>query len=91
MTDNYNTEYTEHLYIDLAKDTYRSINFKDEFPQMTLWLERKEKIHHHDKYIQWRLNGCPAPPVIADLPPSILYECTLKITKHPSLKLVHLS
>lgn len=42
-TDNYNTEYTERLHIDLAKDAYRSINFKDEFPQMTLWLERKEK------------------------------------------------
>ncbi|KAF7348085.1 hypothetical protein MSAN_01761100 [Mycena sanguinolenta] len=42
-TDNYNTEYTERLHIDLAKDAYRSTNFKDEFPQMTLWLERKEK------------------------------------------------
>ncbi|KAF7349526.1 hypothetical protein MSAN_01743000 [Mycena sanguinolenta] len=43
-TDNYNTEYTERLHIDLAKEAYRSTNFKDEFPQMTLWLERKEKI-----------------------------------------------
>ncbi|KAJ7488720.1 hypothetical protein B0H11DRAFT_1694980, partial [Mycena galericulata] len=54
-TDNYNTEYTERLHIDLAKDAYRSTNFKDEFPQMTLWLERKEKIYRHEKYIQWRL------------------------------------
>ncbi|KAJ7833407.1 hypothetical protein B0H13DRAFT_2370459 [Mycena leptocephala] len=57
-TDNYNTEYTERLHIDLAKDAYRSTNFKDEFPQMTLWLERKEKIFRHEKYIQWRLDGC---------------------------------
>ncbi|KAJ7847346.1 hypothetical protein B0H14DRAFT_3676386 [Mycena olivaceomarginata] len=42
-TDNYNTEYTERLHIDLAKEAYRSTNFKDEFPQMTLWLERKEE------------------------------------------------
>jgi hypothetical protein len=42
-TDNYNTEYTEQLHIDLAKEAYRSTNFKDELPQMTLWLERKEK------------------------------------------------
>ncbi|KAF7324033.1 hypothetical protein MKEN_00625400 [Mycena kentingensis (nom. inval.)] len=42
-TDNSNTEYTERLHIDLAKDAFRSTNFKDEFPQMTLWLERKEK------------------------------------------------
>ncbi|KAJ7495682.1 hypothetical protein B0H11DRAFT_2155917 [Mycena galericulata] len=38
-TDNYNTEYTERLHIDLAKDAYRSTNFKDEFPQMTLRLK----------------------------------------------------
>ncbi|KAJ6548331.1 hypothetical protein B0H10DRAFT_1969194 [Mycena sp. CBHHK59/15] len=49
------TEYTEHLHIDLAKDAFRSTNFKDEFPQMTLWLERKEKIFRHEEYIQWRL------------------------------------
>ena len=38
-TDNYNMEYTECLHIDLAKDAYNSTNFKDEFTQMTLWLE----------------------------------------------------
>ncbi|KAF7292189.1 hypothetical protein MIND_01246200 [Mycena indigotica] len=29
-TDNTNTEYTERLHIDLAKDAFRSTNFKDE-------------------------------------------------------------
>ncbi|KAJ6493865.1 hypothetical protein DFH09DRAFT_1337854 [Mycena vulgaris] len=43
-SENYNTKYTECLHIDLAKDAYRSTNHKDEFPQMTLWLEWKEKI-----------------------------------------------
>ncbi|KAJ7814888.1 hypothetical protein B0H14DRAFT_3090055 [Mycena olivaceomarginata] len=90
-TDNYNTEYTEHLHIDLAKDAYRSANFKDEFPQMTLWLERKEKIFRHEKYIQWRLDGCPAPPTIKPLPPEIVYERRLKMTKHPTLKAVKIS
>ncbi|KAH9012888.1 hypothetical protein EDB84DRAFT_1641674 [Lactarius hengduanensis] len=60
-TDNFNTEYTERLHIDLAKDAYAATNHKDEFPQMALWLERKEKIARHTKYIQWRLDGCPAP------------------------------
>ncbi|KAJ7133963.1 hypothetical protein C8R43DRAFT_1132985 [Mycena crocata] len=87
-TDNYNTEYTERLHIDLAKDAYRSTNFKDEFPQMTLWLERKEKIYRHEKYIQWRLDGCPTPPIVAQLPPGIVYERQLKMTKHPTLKSV---
>ncbi|KAJ6558401.1 hypothetical protein B0H19DRAFT_1261922 [Mycena capillaripes] len=90
-TDNYNTEYTERLHIDLAKDAYRATNFKDEFPQMTLWLERKEKIFRHEKYIQWRLDGCPAPPTVELLPPGIVYERRLKMTKHPTLKAVRIN
>ncbi|KAF7372072.1 hypothetical protein MVEN_00065500 [Mycena venus] len=87
-TDNYNTEYTERLHIDLAKDAYRATNFKDEFPQMTLWLERKEKILRHEKYIQWRLDGSPALPTIDPLPPGIVYERRVKMTKHPTRKAV---
>jgi len=37
--DNFNTEYTERLHIDLAKDAYAATNNKDEFMQMTIWLE----------------------------------------------------
>ncbi|KAJ7078689.1 hypothetical protein B0H15DRAFT_924756 [Mycena belliarum] len=90
-TDNYNTEYTERLHIDLAKDAYRSTNFKDEFPQMTLWLERKEKIFRHEKFIQWRLDGCPAPASMKPLPPGIVYERRLKMTKHPTHKSVRIN
>jgi len=43
-TDNYNTEQSERLHIDLTKDAYRATNCKDEYPQMTAWLERHEKI-----------------------------------------------
>ncbi|KAJ6462107.1 hypothetical protein C8R45DRAFT_841724 [Mycena sanguinolenta] len=89
-TDNYNTEYTERLHIYLAKDAYRSTNFKDEFPPMTLWLERKEQIFRHQKYIQWRLNGSPAPPIVEPLPPGITYERRLKMTKHLTLKAVRI-
>ena len=39
-TDNTNMEYTERLHINLAKDAYRSTNRKDEYPQMTAWLDR---------------------------------------------------
>lgn len=53
-TDNYNTETTERLHIDLAKDAYRASNHKDEFTQMARWLERREKIFHHTNYIAWR-------------------------------------
>jgi hypothetical protein len=72
-TDNYNTEYTERLHIDLTKDAYRSTNFKDEFTQMTLWLERKEKVIRHAAFIEWRLSGQPPP-----LPPP---------TRHPHIQM----
>ncbi|KAF8814197.1 hypothetical protein BYT27DRAFT_7082726 [Phlegmacium glaucopus] len=52
--DNFNTEYTERLHIDLAKDAYAATNHKDEFTQMTVWLERKEKIFRHSQYVDWR-------------------------------------
>ncbi|KAF7309239.1 hypothetical protein MIND_00294200 [Mycena indigotica] len=87
-TDNYNTEYTERLHIDLAKDAYRSTNFKDEFPQMTLWLERKEKVIRHAKFIRWKLDGCPPPPTPPKLNPGIVYEHTLLMAKHPTQKAV---
>ncbi|KAJ3978576.1 hypothetical protein F5890DRAFT_1384751, partial [Lentinula detonsa] len=51
--DNTNTEYTERLHIDLAKDAYHATNHKDEYPQMTLWLERKEKVMRHVSYLNW--------------------------------------
>ena len=72
-TDNYNTEYTERLHIDLAKDAYKATNFKDEFTQMTLWLERKEKVIRHATFIEWRLSGKPMP-----LPPP---------TRHPHIQM----
>jgi hypothetical protein len=56
-TDNFNTQYTERLHIDYAKDAYAATNKKDEYAQMTMWLERKEKIQRHEKYIKWSLSG----------------------------------
>ncbi|KDQ13244.1 hypothetical protein BOTBODRAFT_111901 [Botryobasidium botryosum FD-172 SS1] len=56
-TDNYNTEATERLHIDYAKDAYRATNRRDEYPQMTAWLQRREKVLMHAKFIAWRLSG----------------------------------
>ncbi|KZT19695.1 hypothetical protein NEOLEDRAFT_1077336 [Neolentinus lepideus HHB14362 ss-1] len=60
-TDNYNTEYTERLHIDLAKDAYRATNHKDEYPQMMAWLERREKVLRHTNYVAWCLAKTTAP------------------------------
>ncbi|KAI0058284.1 hypothetical protein BV25DRAFT_1919484 [Artomyces pyxidatus] len=56
-SDNHNTEYSERLHIDYAKDAYRSTNHKDAYPQMTLWLQRKEQIMRHEWFIAWRLEN----------------------------------
>ena len=58
-TDNYNTEQSEHLHIDFAKKAYQATNRKDEYPQMTAWLERREKIQRHTIYIKWRREAHP--------------------------------
>ena len=56
-TDNYNTEQTERLHIDFAKDAYHATNCKDEYFQMTAWLERREKIQRHAALIERRQQG----------------------------------
>jgi hypothetical protein len=60
-TDNYNTEATERLHIDLAKDAYRATNKKEYYEQMLLWLERREKIWAFDVVLQWRTGNLPKP------------------------------
>ncbi|KAF6756066.1 hypothetical protein DFP72DRAFT_1008140 [Ephemerocybe angulata] len=81
-SDNFNTEYTERLHIDMAKDAYRSTNHKDEYPQMTAWLDRRERILLHEKYIQRRLELRELPP-LPTIPPSIP-ERLLKMALHPT-------
>ncbi|KAG1822148.1 hypothetical protein DFJ58DRAFT_720133 [Suillus subalutaceus] len=78
------TEYTEHAY--------RSTNHKNKFAQMMTWLEWREKIFCHEKYIQWRLlsGSTPHPPHYHLCPPEMSFCCTQTMTKHPSVKAVTL-
>lgn len=82
-TDNYNTQTTERLHIDFVKDAYEATNHKDEFIQMTIWLERKEKILAHERYIRWRLSG--SPPVLRQ-PLDVMHHPHVRIAKSPSTK-----
>ena len=86
-TDNYNTEYTERLHIDLAKDAYRATNHRDEYGQMTVWLERKEKVQQHQSYLDWKFG---ARSNITMRPTSMDFNGTLTVTKWPSVKAVDL-
>jgi hypothetical protein len=77
-TDNYNTEQSERLHIDLTKDAYRATNRKDEYSQMTKWLERREKVLGHATFIACRQQG-----ELPSLPPRNIIgpprPCALKV------------
>ncbi|KAI9436431.1 hypothetical protein H4582DRAFT_2112092 [Lactarius indigo] len=81
-TDNYNTEQTERLHIDFTKDAYRATNRKDEYPQMTAWVERREKVQAHITYVEWRQRNHTAP--VGHLQSSHF----LKMAQHPTFKAV---
>jgi len=77
-TDNYNTESTERLHIDLAKDAYDATNGKEYIQQMIHWLERRERVFSFETHIQWRMGGLetivkprrPRPPVSTAIEPT---------------------
>ncbi|KAJ7826003.1 hypothetical protein B0H14DRAFT_3088530 [Mycena olivaceomarginata] len=91
--DNYNTEHTEQLHIDFTKDAYHATNRKDKYLQMTLWLERKEKILHHEKFICWCCAGSPPPSTVKPTwhPANFVQHRHLQMTKFPSAYGVKLS
>ncbi|TBU36604.1 hypothetical protein BD309DRAFT_995537 [Dichomitus squalens] len=91
-TDNYDTQYSERLHIDFAKDAYRATNKKDELVQMTVWLERKEKILRHGQYIEWRLEQLHTGPATPSLQTADILSAPLRIQmlRHPSAKAVKL-
>ncbi|KAI9429387.1 hypothetical protein H4582DRAFT_2089339 [Lactarius indigo] len=81
-TDNYNTEQTERLHIDFTKDAYRATNRKDEYPQMTAWVERREKVQAHITYVEWRQRNHITPVG------HLQSRRFLKMAQHPTVKAV---
>ncbi|KAH6911153.1 hypothetical protein BKA70DRAFT_1099609, partial [Coprinopsis sp. MPI-PUGE-AT-0042] len=75
--------YTERLHIKMAKDAYRSTNHKDEYPQMTAWLDRCERVLYHDKFIQRRLANQSTPHTFTGYP-TLTQPCILKMASRPS-------
>lgn len=88
-TDNYNTEQTERLHIDLTKNAYHATNHKDEYSQMTTWLERREKVQVHSAFIKWRQQpNQECAPTLAWLGPPCPGARSLKMARNPALKAV---
>ncbi|THU82094.1 hypothetical protein K435DRAFT_831729 [Dendrothele bispora CBS 962.96] len=73
----------KQVFVDLAS------NHKDEYSQMTRWLERREKVMYHSLYINWR---CTIPVPNTDRAQRTLtdLQCTLhqKLTTTPTVKSV---
>ena len=88
-TDNYNTEQTERLHIDLTKDAYRATNHKDEYSQMTTWLERREKIQDHYSFVKRRQQSDQANVLtVKPVGPPRPGARSLKMARNPTLKAV---
>lgn len=87
-TDNYDSQYTERLHIELAKLAYRSTNQKDEFLQMMSWLERQEQVFRHNNFIEWHAKGNNASDVHSKPRPQLQPGRRLKMTKHPTMRAV---
>jgi hypothetical protein len=88
-TDNYNTEQTERLHIN-TKDGFRATNHKNETPQMTSWLERREKVQQRAELIeqQQQRREQRQNDTIAPIGPPLVYNGYLKMTLHPTIKSV---
>ena len=85
-TDNYNTEQSERLHIDLAKNAYRATNRKDEYPQMTAWLERRERIEQHAAVVNTRQNPQQHTSPRSIIGPPCARTQSVKMARHPSVK-----
>jgi hypothetical protein len=84
-TDNFNTQFTERLHIELIKKAYEATNHKDEYEQMASWVDRKERMRRHEQYIQWLQADACAPTRVDREPPSLDTHWELSMTKHPSV------
>ncbi|KAI9442877.1 hypothetical protein BJY52DRAFT_1206753 [Lactarius psammicola] len=88
-TDNYNTEQSERLHIDFTKDMYQATNRKDEYAQMTAWLERHEKIQIHCATIKRWQQGYPASiPTSMPIGPLQVSVRYLKMARNPTIKAI---
>ena len=91
--DNYNTEQSERLHIDFAKNAYRATNRKDEYPQMTTWLERREKLEQHVIAIEARQNAScchdtPGEHATTPIGPPRIGTRNIKMAQTPSARSV---
>ncbi|KAF7304428.1 hypothetical protein HMN09_00845000 [Mycena chlorophos] len=94
--DGFNTEHSERLHIDFAKNAYAATNGKDYTEQMTIWLQRREAIGLRTRFIAWYdveeglVDPAPAPDEEDEPGPQLVGQLvsaqrrtTYTIAKHP--------
>ena len=59
--DGFNTEWSERLHIDCAKEAYRASNKKNYVVQMTQWLSRQEAVDRFTVYLDGSRMGSTFP------------------------------
>lgn len=64
--DGYNSEASERLHIDYAKEGYRASNKKDYIKQMTVWLGRQEAVNRFQAYLVYAAKESNTPPHDSD-------------------------
>lgn len=75
----------------MAKKAYAATNRKDEYMQMTDWLDCREKILLHAKFIRRRREASDPSYKPIKLPPaSLIPRRSIRMTKHPSVAAVSL-
>ncbi|KZW03090.1 hypothetical protein EXIGLDRAFT_636720, partial [Exidia glandulosa HHB12029] len=84
-TGGYNTEQTERLHIDYAKEAYDASNHREDdiFPFMCTWLERREKIFRFATYLAYLDNKVH---VALKRPPSKRENPPVAFAKHPNAR-----
>ena len=71
----------------MPKDTYRATNHKDEYPQMTTWTERHEKVEQHVAFIKWwQQAGQKGSQLSRLIGPPIPMPHSVKMARNPSTK-----
>jgi hypothetical protein len=53
LADGFNTEASERLHIDYAKEAFKASNRRDYVAQMTTWLHRQETVEQYTAYLDW--------------------------------------
>ena len=83
-TDNYNTEMFERLHIDFAKNGFRASNKRDEFPQMTRWLSRQERLSRLETHQRTSSSSGDISMEPTPTPGPTKSTTSISISKHPT-------